>query len=114
MKEFSQYQMEHYALFKKNDDFSDSIRSYFRERNIWRTSGSKLYFFKGNKGLRSYGQSLKELEDMEKESVASAQKYKPSIAFLEIIPVVSSMTAIPMVSESGDGSEHVFDIWVSG
>ena len=87
--------------------FSGSIRSYFRERNIWRTSGSKLYFFKGNKGLRSYGQSLKELEDMEKESVASAQKYKPSIAFLEIIPVVSSMT------ESGDGSEHVFDIWVS-
>lgn len=42
-------------------------------------AGAKLYPFKEDRG-DSYGQSLKEMENMEKESVASAQKYKPRIA----------------------------------
>ncbi len=51
--------------------------------------------------VRNYEQSLKEIEDVEREIYACAQKYEPSIGFLETIPGISGMTAITMISELG-------------
>lgn len=51
--------------------------------------------------VRNYEQSLKEIEDVEREIYACAQKYEPSIALLETIPGISGMTAITMISELG-------------
>ena len=51
--------------------------------------------------VRNYEQSLKEIEDVEKEIYACAQKYEPSVALLETIPGISCMTAITIVSELG-------------
>ncbi|MCI9125444.1 MAG: IS110 family transposase [Eubacterium sp.] len=50
---------------------------------------------------RNYGQSLKEIEDVEKEIYDCAEKYGPSIALLETIPGISGMTAVTMVSKLG-------------
>ena len=44
--------------------------------------------------VRNYEQSLKEIEDVEREIYACAQKYEPSIALLETIPGISGMTVI--------------------
>jgi transposase len=50
---------------------------------------------------RNYGQSLKEIEDVEKEIYDCAEKYGSSIAMLETIPGISGMTAVTMVSKLG-------------